>query len=164
MSFNALEVRSTEDVIDTIQLIWNPAGRESYLRQGPKRAVPKTKEFECNLAFHRSLTLGVIKEVIALLKKSSKAGTVRLAQERDFYLYSYPLKVNEEGMVQVLPTEHDTNLDLSLPSEWVACEWSGSFWEATDQDFSSDKLHEVQRSEGLDNPKTSDLLPPLTIT
>ena len=160
MSYNAIEVRSTEDVIDTVLLAWNPEHQDVSFSKGTKRSLTLLRQFECTLKFDSQLTLGVIKELVNLLKSKRQNGTVVLSLGPDFMCF-YPLEVRHDGTVQVLQTEAEVLMDVSDEEESYVWEAVDTFWEIIDQCYSGHSaLHTGDAGAAIDR---SGRVPPLTM-
>lgn len=160
MSYSAIEVRSTEDVIDAVLLAWNPDSQDIPFTKGNKRSLTLLRQFECTLKFDSRLTLGVIKELVNLLKSKRQNGTVVLSLGPDF-MYFYPLEVRHDGTVQVLQAEAEVLLSDSDEEESYVWEAADSFWEIIDHCYSGHTARQTDDSgASIDR---SHLLPPLTV-
>jgi len=160
MSYSAIEVRSTEDVIDTVLLAWNPDSQDIPFTKGNKRSLTLLRQFECTLKFDSRLTLGVIKELVNLLKSKRQNGTVVLSLGPDFMCF-YPLEVRHDGTVQVLQTEAEVLLSDSDEEESYVWEAVDTFWEIIDQCYSGHSaLHTGDAGASIDR---SGRVPPLTM-
>ena len=159
MSYSAIEVRSTEDVIDTVLLAWNPDSQDMPFTTGNKRSLTLLRQFECELKFDSRLTLGVIKELVNLLKSKRQNGTVVLSPGPEFSCF-YPLQVRHDGTVQVLQTEAEILMSGSDEEESYVWEGVDTFWEMIDQCSSGHSAPQTDDA-GASNDR-SGRLPPLT--
>lgn len=159
MIYNTIEVRSTEDVIDTVLAIWNPKGQDTPFKKGTKRPLTLTRQFGCTLKFGSRHTLGVIKELVNLLKSKRQNGSIMISMGPDF-MCLYPLEVRHDGTVQVLQTEAE--ILMSGPGEEESYVWEAvdTFWEIIDNEFSyRAALHAKGPEVSFDK---SSRVPPLT--
>lgn len=160
MSYSTIEVRSTEDVIDTVLLAWNPDSHDIPVTTGNKRSLTLLRQFECKLKFDSRITLGVIKELINLFKSKRQNGSVVLSPGPDFMCF-YPLEVRHDGTVQVLPTEAEILMSGSDEEESYVWEGVDTFWEIIDHCYPG---HTAPQTDDAGAPTDgSGRVPPLTI-
>ena len=135
MFVNSIHLRSTEDVIDSSLRIWPAGPGERTVETSSKRRVQDTAEFECIIWVYFSATPRAVQEIVGLLMRSMRPGTLWLNLDRETGQWRYTLQVLEDQTIQALPTERDPH--WMNTDEQPGCEGlkPDSFWMALQKDL-----------------------------